>query len=202
LNAPAAAAAQDAGRAINRRRVWVFTALVAVTVVLGAAMLSTVLAAPAAHLAVEPPPAAGVEPRPQPPIGRGGTGDPAEPPEGSGQPQPVSNVQTGRDPSSRSPGEATGPVLTAADGTAPAGGSGTGSPNGPSTAGPAPASTTTGGGPTHPQGAGDSAGVYYKNCGQARKAGALPLFRGDPGYSARLDKDGDGEACNKRDSKK
>lgn len=39
------------------------------------------------------------------------------------------------------------------------------------------------------------AAVYYKNCGQARKAGAAPLHRDDPGYSAELDKDGDGVAC-------
>jgi hypothetical protein len=39
--------------------------------------------------------------------------------------------------------------------------------------------------------------VFYKNCGQARKAGAAPLHAGDPGYSATLDKDGDGVACEK-----
>ncbi|GAA4695793.1 excalibur calcium-binding domain-containing protein [Phytohabitans rumicis] len=37
--------------------------------------------------------------------------------------------------------------------------------------------------------------VSYKNCGQARKAGAAPLYASDPGYAPALDKDGDGVAC-------
>jgi micrococcal nuclease len=35
----------------------------------------------------------------------------------------------------------------------------------------------------------------YRNCAAARAAGAAPLRRGQPGYSARLDADGDGVAC-------
>ncbi|WP_019203649.1 DUF1524 domain-containing protein [Tsukamurella sp. 1534] len=35
----------------------------------------------------------------------------------------------------------------------------------------------------------------YANCAQARAAGAAPLYRGQPGYSAKLDRDGDGVAC-------
>ena len=35
----------------------------------------------------------------------------------------------------------------------------------------------------------------YRNCSEARAAGAAPLHRGDPGYSPRLDRDGDGLAC-------
>nr|WP_225536073.1 DUF1524 domain-containing protein [Tsukamurella tyrosinosolvens] len=35
----------------------------------------------------------------------------------------------------------------------------------------------------------------YANCSQARAAGAAPLRRGDPGYSTKLDRDGDGIAC-------
>ena len=35
----------------------------------------------------------------------------------------------------------------------------------------------------------------YRNCSEARAAGAAPLYRGQPGYSARLDRDGDGIAC-------
>ena len=35
----------------------------------------------------------------------------------------------------------------------------------------------------------------YANCTEAREAGAAPLRRGDPGYSTRLDRDGDGTAC-------
>lgn len=35
----------------------------------------------------------------------------------------------------------------------------------------------------------------YKNCDQARAAGAAPIYAGQPGYSAKLDRDGDGVAC-------
>jgi Excalibur calcium-binding domain len=37
--------------------------------------------------------------------------------------------------------------------------------------------------------------VHYRNCFEALRAGALPLFEGEPGYSRRLDDDGDGQAC-------
>lgn len=37
--------------------------------------------------------------------------------------------------------------------------------------------------------------TYYVNCDAARAAGAAPVRRGDPGYSRRLDRDGDGTGC-------
>jgi len=37
--------------------------------------------------------------------------------------------------------------------------------------------------------------VYYQNCDAARRAGAAPLYRGQPGYRAALDRDNDGVAC-------
>ncbi|MFG2332242.1 excalibur calcium-binding domain-containing protein [Streptomyces sp. NPDC048604] len=37
--------------------------------------------------------------------------------------------------------------------------------------------------------------VYYRNCAAARAAGVAPLHRGDRGYGAHLDRDGDGTAC-------
>ncbi|QGQ95882.1 MBL fold metallo-hydrolase [Paenibacillus psychroresistens] len=37
--------------------------------------------------------------------------------------------------------------------------------------------------------------VYYKNCTAVRDAGADPIYEGDPGYSSKLDRDGDGVAC-------
>jgi hypothetical protein len=37
--------------------------------------------------------------------------------------------------------------------------------------------------------------VYYPNCTAARAAGAAPIRRGAPGYSGKLDRDGDGVAC-------
>ena len=37
--------------------------------------------------------------------------------------------------------------------------------------------------------------TYYQNCTAVRNAGAAPIYRGDPGYSRKLDRDGDGIAC-------
>jgi hypothetical protein len=35
----------------------------------------------------------------------------------------------------------------------------------------------------------------FRNCAAARAAGAAPVMRGDPGYGAHLDRDGDGIGC-------
>jgi hypothetical protein len=48
---------------------------------------------------------------------------------------------------------------------------------------PAPARTTP------------AASVYYANCAAVRAAGRAPLYRGQPGYRAGLDRDNDGVAC-------
>jgi hypothetical protein len=37
--------------------------------------------------------------------------------------------------------------------------------------------------------------VYYRNCAAARAAGAAPIRIGEPGYAPKLDRDGDGIAC-------
>nr|WP_052712089.1 excalibur calcium-binding domain-containing protein [Domibacillus indicus] len=37
--------------------------------------------------------------------------------------------------------------------------------------------------------------VYYKNCSEARAAGAAPVHKGEPGYASHLDRDGDGIGC-------
>lgn len=37
--------------------------------------------------------------------------------------------------------------------------------------------------------------VEYASCAAAKEAGAAPLHKGDPGYSEKLDRDGDGVAC-------
>lgn len=37
--------------------------------------------------------------------------------------------------------------------------------------------------------------TYYQNCSAVRAAGAAPLYAGSPGYSRKLDRDGDGIAC-------
>lgn len=39
--------------------------------------------------------------------------------------------------------------------------------------------------------------VYYKNCTAVKEAGAAPIYKGDAGYSSKLDRDGDGVACEK-----
>ncbi len=41
----------------------------------------------------------------------------------------------------------------------------------------------------------DPVGVSYANCAAVRAAGKAPLHSGDPGYSRKLDRDGDGIAC-------
>lgn len=38
-------------------------------------------------------------------------------------------------------------------------------------------------------------GIYFRNCKEAWAAGAAPLRRGQPGYRAEMDGDGDGIAC-------
>ncbi|MHA0036755.1 excalibur calcium-binding domain-containing protein [Deinococcus sp. PESE-13] len=52
-----------------------------------------------------------------------------------------------------------------------------------------PKPTTTPAVPTSP------AGTIYRSCAEARAAGAAPLRRGLPGYNPKLDRDGDGVAC-------
>lgn len=37
--------------------------------------------------------------------------------------------------------------------------------------------------------------VYYPNCSAVRAAGAAPIHVGEPGYTRKLDRDGDGVAC-------
>lgn len=39
------------------------------------------------------------------------------------------------------------------------------------------------------------ASVFYQNCDAVRAAGAAPIYAGQPGYSRKLDRDGDGVGC-------
>ncbi|MBA4023867.1 MAG: deoxyribonuclease [Gordonia sp.] len=48
---------------------------------------------------------------------------------------------------------------------------------------------------TPPAAVGSDSSVYYPNCAAVRAAGADPILAGDPGYSSKLDRDGDGIAC-------
>ena len=74
------------------------------------------------------------------------------------------------------PGEAlpSGSAVPAAPAPAPA----------PAVADPVPAPTVA-----------PNTSVYYANCTAARAAGAAPVHIGDPGYSTKLDRDGDGIGC-------
>jgi hypothetical protein len=40
-----------------------------------------------------------------------------------------------------------------------------------------------------------SGATYFANCSAARAAGAAPVRASDPGYSTKLDRDGDGVGC-------
>ncbi|PEB56068.1 calcium-binding protein [Bacillus pseudomycoides] len=41
----------------------------------------------------------------------------------------------------------------------------------------------------------NNSNVQYKNCTEVKNAGKAPLYSGQPGYSRKLDRDGDGVAC-------
>lgn len=55
------------------------------------------------------------------------------------------------------------------------------------------------GAPTSHQSSSNSGNIanpeMYPNCEAARRAGVTPIYRGQPGYSSKLDRDGDGVAC-------
>lgn len=76
----------------------------------------------------------------------------------------------------------TAPPTTAAPTTAP--------PPPPTTAAPPPPPP-----PPPPAPAPAPSGVNYANCTEVREAGAAPIRIGEPGYSTKLDRDGDGIAC-------
>jgi endonuclease YncB( thermonuclease family) len=46
-----------------------------------------------------------------------------------------------------------------------------------------------------PQRSRSPSNVFFRNCKEARAAGAAPLYRGQPGYRPEMDGDGDGIAC-------
>jgi hypothetical protein len=84
-------------------------------------------------------------------------------------------------------------ILDGCPGQSAPSGAATAAPPPPRTTQPAPPppATTQLPAPQPPAG-GD---VYYKNCTEAREAGAAPILRGQPGYRAGLDRDNDGVAC-------
>lgn len=46
-----------------------------------------------------------------------------------------------------------------------------------------------------PKPAAPPANITYKNCDDVRAHGAAPIYKGEPGYSRKLDRDGDGVGC-------
>lgn len=92
-------------------------------------------------------------------------------PETSPQPVPFAQVSTSPSPVPEPP--APEPSVAVTESPAPA-------PTAEAPVAPAP---------THP--------VKYKNCDDVRAHGAAPLYRGEPGYESKLDRDGDGVACEK-----
>ncbi|MCR5978458.1 DUF1524 domain-containing protein [Gordonia jinghuaiqii] len=99
----------------------------------------------------------------------------------------ITSVLTGCGASGPSTGSPSGQTRTS-----------TATPSPPRTRTPAPAPTPT---PTYtpppayaPPAEGPSS-AYFANCSAARAAGAAPLYAGQPGYRAKLDRDGDGVAC-------
>lgn len=57
------------------------------------------------------------------------------------------------------------------------------------------AQPTTKAAPTRTSAPAAPAATSFTNCTEARAAGAAPLHRGDPGWNDRMDRDGDGVAC-------
>ena len=49
-------------------------------------------------------------------------------------------------------------------------------------------------GATNKKASGNST-VYFRSCKEARAAGYSDIKKGEPGYSSKLDRDGDGIAC-------
>lgn len=49
--------------------------------------------------------------------------------------------------------------------------------------------------PKRTYGASSGSSGTFRNCAEARAAGAAPVYRGDPGYGEHLDRDNDGIGC-------
>lgn len=178
-------------KSTNRRRFWLFAIALLIALAAGAAMFTSVLAGPKPMAKVPDTPA------PEPTRTTG----PAQPRATDDRPGPADDPSTssGND-AKEDAGTRTGDARM---GDTQTGGTQTwGAQTGDTQTGEQPArprKTTT------PPSSGDGGGsmpsspasdyVYYKNCGQARKAGVAPLHEDDPGYSADLDRDGDGVAC-------
>lgn len=83
----------------------------------------------------------------------------------------------------------------AAKSAAKATGTGSGSGAGSTSGSTSRSSGTSGEGAASTREAPATSSTYYANCSAARAAGAAPVHAGDPGYSRKLDRDGDGVGC-------
>ncbi|WEV68458.1 DUF1524 domain-containing protein [Bifidobacterium sp. ESL0769] len=81
---------------------------------------------------------------------------------------------------------------SAAGGSANSGQANNGNAGSAQPAAPAPAPAPVPAAPAAGQGGGD---VYYQNCDAVRAAGKAPIYAGQPGYRAALDRDHDGVGC-------
>ncbi|MFJ3926704.1 excalibur calcium-binding domain-containing protein [Streptomyces sp. NPDC090022] len=93
--------------------------------------------------------------------------------------QAGATLKPGKGPSTPPPAKAPSGAASKAPSKAPA--------PAPSTKVPDAPKTTGGGGGS----------VSYRNCAEAKAAGAAPIRRGQPGYGKHLDRDNDGIACDK-----
>ncbi|MEU4741108.1 excalibur calcium-binding domain-containing protein, partial [Actinosynnema sp. NPDC023658] len=60
---------------------------------------------------------------------------------------------------------------------------------------PAPTNNPPAPQPVQPAPQPEAPAAYYANCDAVRAAGKAPLYAGQPGYRAALDRDKDGVAC-------
>jgi hypothetical protein len=189
---------------LNRKRFWLFTGLLALSLVFGAATLSAVFAGPRTPFPLERPaapdkaaardqraplPAEPDEPRRPPgpdPRGAGGRGGDA----GGAGVAPTGPVASPDSAAQEAPGPVAGPADAGGAGK-PGADPDDGDPGDPAD-GPADKGKKKDGRTPQPPNAG---GTPYPNCDKARRAGDVPLYRGEPGYSEKLDRDGDGIAC-------
>jgi hypothetical protein len=95
-------------------------------------------------------------------------------------------------PMSGQPTAVPGPVAPAAEAAAPAPAV---APEPAAVPAPAPAAPAPAAAPGGAPAGQPPAGASYANCAAVRAAGAAPIRRGDPGYAAKLDRDGDGVGC-------
>jgi hypothetical protein len=187
---------------LNRKRFWFFTVVLALVFVLGAATLSAVFAGPPTRTAQdglaqeqgratrEPEEPRGADERRRLPTAA--AEEPRSGPERDAPPGSDAGSAGRAGPAGELAGA--GPVSPASpypvSGGPPTGGDGDAAPG--TGGGPATGPGGDADNPERPDGDGD---VYYNNCNQVRRAGAAPLYRGEPGYRAKLDRDGDGTAC-------